>query len=135
MRKIFALLCITVLCFSFFACSKSLDSIDASRVEKVFLRNHDGEYELTEEESKRLIELYNASYYEGEATGGGGTPDFGVSIYFNDQIQFQVNEFAGGAANGSVFEVFWIGIPFGSAFYVKNDEMYSFIKELIDLYI
>ena len=81
------------------------------------------------------IYLFFKCIYEGEATGGGGTPDFGVSIYFNDQIQFQVNEFAGGAANGSVFEVFWIGIPFGSAFYVKNDEMYSFIKELIDLYI
>lgn len=81
MKKLLALLCITVLCFSFSACGKSLDLIDVAQGEKVILWSHNGKYELTEEESKRLIELYNDSNYEGRANGEGGTPDFGVSIY------------------------------------------------------
>lgn len=133
MKRFFILLYSILLCFSFSACSKNLNTINISQVEKIILWTHKNKYELTAEDSERLIELYNASRYAGKATGEGGTPDFGVTIYFYNQTQLSVNEFAGGIADGSLFEVF-SSSPFNSAFYLNSSELYSFIITRIDQY-
>lgn len=53
------------------------------------------EYELTSADTKKFIDLFNSSKYEGEGTGEGCTPEFGIRVYFRDGRYLLVNDFCG----------------------------------------
>ena len=77
---------------------------------------------LTSDEISEFVSLYNASEYNGKATGEGGTPGFGANIILKNS-ELIVNEFNG----KSDFEVFYLN---GKALYINNSELYDYLKNI-----
>ena len=67
---------------SFTGCSHSFSSIEPNEVEKIIIWTHQSERELSKDNCVKIINQYNESVYGGEATGEGGTPDFGIIIFY-----------------------------------------------------
>ena len=109
-----------------------MDSIEENQVEKIeaWVINNEEEYELSADESKKFIELFNTANYEGKSTGEGGTPQFGIDVYFSDGAYLHVNDFAGvhkfevyaSEANGSQ----------SRCYYVSSEELYAFAAEMAE---
>jgi len=106
---------------------KEIERIEEQQVEKISIWTHTIErYELNAEDSAKFIELYNAAKYAGEATGEGGTPEFGIHVSFRDGTQLYVNDFYG------KFEV-WLDDADGDKkewHYIGSNDLYNFVSEL-----
>jgi hypothetical protein len=122
MKKI--LFFLVLLCLLLTACKGPSFTIDYDNVEKAVVWSHQSEYQLTEDETSKVIEEYNKSKYGGRATGEGGTPDFGLSIFFEDGQEAWVNDFSSG-----VMEVYHNK----KVFYLENENLYYLIKKLSGL--
>ncbi len=131
MKKAAALLLAVVMLLSVTGCGH--DQVDLSDVEKVSLWPLG--IDLPEEESDKIIELYNQATYRGEATGEGGTPEYGFIIYFKNGSCILVQEFLG----QQDFEVSFRGsdgkrIKDQPTIYLDNSELLSYVQELIEKY-
>lgn len=107
------------------ACQKN-QRIESNQIEKIVAWTHNtAEYTLSEDDFAKFIELYNAAQYGGKATGEGGTPDFGIIVYFSDGTYLRVNDFYGklevGLDKGSNKEAWY---------YISSNELYTFMAEL-----
>ncbi len=130
--SIFSALFIVVLCVSLFTACNKIERIEENQVEKIVARvvNSEKECELTSDDTKKFIELFNTSKYEGKSTGEGGTPEFGISVYFSDGAYLLVNDFDGLRK----FEVSFCkanGVQQHS-YYISSEELYAFAAELAD---
>ena len=125
--SIFSVLFIVTLCVSLFTACRKMERIEEDQVDKilVWVQNTE-EYELTANDSARFIELYNSSKYEGKGTGEGGTPKFGIYVYFRDGSHLCTNDFFGElevslySADGN--KKAW--------YYISSEELYPFVSEL-----
>jgi hypothetical protein len=108
---------------SFTGCSHSFSSIEPNEVEKIIIWTHQSERELSKDNCVKIINQYNESVYGGEATGEGGTPDFGIIIFNQNSQVISVNDFHG------KLEV----LTQNSTFYLENEDLYSLIKALSEL--
>ncbi len=123
MKKIISMLIPLILLLSLSACSSSFKHIEIDEVESItaWILEDGGthkSHELTQEEIKTFLELYNASTYVGKATGEGCTPQFGAAIELKSNRSMYVNEFCGKIAD----------IEAGSS-YINNQELLKFIQE------
>ena len=130
--SILSALFIVALCVSMFTSCNKIESIEENQVEKIvaWVVNSEKEYEMTSDEAKEFIELFNASKHEGKSTGEGGTPQFGISIYFSDGAYLLVNDFDGLRR----FEVSFCkadGTQQHSS-YISSEELYVFAAEMVD---
>ena len=130
--SILSALFIVALCVSMFTSCNKIESIEENQVEKIvaWVVNGEKEYEMTSDEAKEFIELFNASKHEGKSTGEGGTPQFGISIYFSDGAYLLVNDFDGLHR----FEVSFCkadGTQQHSS-YISSEELYVFAAEMVD---
>lgn len=128
--SIFSAFLIVVLCVSLFTACNKIEIIEENQVEKIVARviNNEKEYEMTSDEAKKFIELFNTSKYEGKSTGEGGTPEFGISVYFSDGSYLLANEFDGSRK----FEVYTSkanGVQ-SRCYYVSSEELYAFAAEM-----
>ena len=71
----------------------------------------------------KIIEEYNKSKYGRRATGEGGTPDFGLIIFFKNGQKTLVNDFYGKVEVSHNKK----------SFYLENENLYHLIKELSGL--
>ena len=130
--SIFSALFIVILCVSMFTACNKIKSIEESQVEKIVVRVVDSEkeYEMTSDDATKFIELFNASKYEGKSTGEGGTPQFGISIYFSDGAHLQINDFDGLRK----FEVSFrkANEDQQHSYYISSEELYTFAAEMAD---
>ena len=126
-RFVFSVLFLVILSLLLLTACRKLEKIDADLVEKIVLWEHSPPgIPLTAEESAKFIELYNASEYDGKPTGEGGTPDFGIMVYFTDGTCLHANDFYGRLEA-------WITNPEGHTqddFYIRSQELYAFVSEL-----
>lgn len=123
---------IIILCVSLFAACQKMEQFETNQVEKIVVwAQHTEEYELNADDSARFIELYNSSKYGGKGTGEGGTPEFGVTVYFHDGTFMRANDFS--AASGD-FEI-TLHDSDGNRkawYYISSKELYAFVSELLD---
>ena len=130
--SIISTLFIVVLCVSLFTACNKIESIEENQVEKIvaWVVNSEKEYEMTSDEAKEFIELFNASKHEGKSTGEGGTPQFGISIYFSDGTYLLVNDFDGLRK----FEVSFrkANKDQQHSYYISSEELYTFSAEMAD---
>ena len=125
MKRILALLICLMMLLSLSACGSSFKHIKIDEVKSItawILEDGDTQIsrELTQEEIKTFLELYNASTYVGKATGEGGTPQYGATIEFKNDHYLFVNEFCGNTAD----------IESGKS-YINNKELLEFIKNCV----
>lgn len=129
--SIFSAFLIVVLCVSLFTACNKIEIIEENQVEKIVARviNNEKEYEMTSDEAKKFIKLFNTSKYEGKSTGEGGTPEFGISVYFSDGSYLLANEFDGLRK----FEVFFCKADGTqqSGYYISSEELYVFAEEMV----
>lgn len=85
-------------------------------------------FELNAEDSARFIELFNASKYEGKGTGEGGTPDFGIRVYFRDGTSLSATDFSGKLE----VSIFSADAEKKAWYYLSSNELYAFLLELAD---
>lgn len=116
MKKLLVLMAFILLT----GCSNSFSAIHRDAVENIVVWTHESERKLTEAEALKAIEQYNMSEYGGRATGEGGTPDFGLIISLASGEIINVNDFYGKV------EVF----TQDKSFYLENENLYNFVKEL-----
>ena len=130
--SILSALFIVALCVSMFTSCNKIESIEENQVEKIvaWVVNGEKEYEMTSDEAKEFIELFNASKHEGKSTGEGGTPQFGISIYFSDGAYLLVNDFDGLHR----FEVSFCKADGTQQHisYISSEELYIFAAEMVD---
>ena len=109
-----------------------MDSIEENQVEKIvaWVIDSEKEHELSSDEANKFIELFNTSKYEGKSTGEGGTPEFGISVYFSDGAYLLANDFDGLRK----FEVSFHKADGGqrSSYYISSEELYAFAAEMAD---
>ena len=130
--SIVSALFIVALCVSLFTACNKTDSIEENQVEKIvaWVINREKEYELTPDDAKKFIELFNTANYEGKSTGEGGTPQFGIRVYFSDGAYLQANDFDGLRK----FEVFFrkANKDQQHSYYISSEELYTFFAEMAD---
>ena len=130
--SIFSALFIVALCLSLFAACNKMDSIEENQVEKIvaWVIDSEKEHELSSDEANKFIELFNTSKYEGKSTGEGGTPEFGISVYFSDGAYLLANDFDGLRK----FEVSFHKADGGqrSSYYISSEELYAFTAEMVE---
>ena len=130
--SIFSVLFIVVLCVSLFTACNKIERIEENQVEKIIARvvNSEKEYEITSDDVKKFIELFNASKYEGKSTGEGGTPEFGISVYFSDGAYLLVNDFDGTRK----FEVSFCKADGTQqhSYYISSEKLYTFAAGMAD---
>ena len=130
MVSVLSALLIVALCVSLFTACNKMDSIEENQVEKIvaWVIDSEKEYELSADETKKFIELFNTASYEGKSTGEGGTPEFGVRVYYSDGACLVVNDFCG----LSKFEVAFRKADGGqrSGYYISSEELYAFVAEV-----
>ena len=130
--SIFSVLFIVALCVSLFAACNKMDSIEENQVDKIaaWVIDSEKEYELSADEAKKFIELFNTASYEGKSTGEGGTPQFGIRVYFSDGAYLYVNDFCGLAK----FEVYSCKANGSQSrcYYVSSEELFAFAAEMAD---
>ena len=92
--SIFFVLFMALWCVTLFTACQKINRIEMSQVEKIVVwAENTEEYEVTAADSARFVELYNSSKYEGKGTGEGGTPEFGIRVYFHTGEYLCVNDF------------------------------------------
>ena len=131
--SIFSVLFIVVLCVSLFtSCNKKIERIEENQVKKIvaWVINSEEEYELSSDETKQFIELFNSANYEGKSTGEGGTPQFGICVYFSDGAYLKVNDFDG----IHKFEVSFCKADGTQqhSYYISSEKLYTFAAGMAD---
>ena len=125
--SIFFTLFVIILLVSLLTACQKIQKVEKNQVEKITAWTHNTvKYELNEEDSAKFIELYNVSKYEGKGTGEGGTPNFGITVYFFDGAYLRVNDFYG------KLEV-WLYDADGDEkewYYISGNELYNYVSEL-----
>lgn len=128
--SIFSALFIVILCVSMFSACNKIESIEENQVEKIvaWIVNSEKAYEMTSDEAKEFIELFNASKHEGKSTGEGSTPQFGICVYFSDGAYLQINDFDGLRK----FEVSFrkANEDQQHSYYISSEELYTFSAEM-----
>ena len=105
--------------------------IDSDRVEKITFWSYSfDEQEMNAHDTETFIKLYNKAKYGGEATGEGGTPEYGVNVYFIDGTRLIIYPF------GSVRHDFEVALydanePENDWYYVDSQDLYQFVSEII----
>lgn len=127
--QILSVLLIAALSISLFTACHKIEEIEESQVEKIVLWVHVKEdYELTAAEAAKFIELYNSSTCGGEGTGEGGTPEFGIVVYFRDGTTLRANDFEDSLEvtlhDSNEQRTAW--------YYVKGEELYQFVSDLAE---
>lgn len=131
-KLILPVLFVIISCVSLFTACQKIERIEENQVEKIVVwSQYAEEYELSADDSARFIELYNSSKYSGKGTGEGGTPKFGIYVYFRDGARLRVNDFDG---LGKDFEVSLYNSDGASKawYYINSEELYNFVSELAD---
>ena len=107
--------------------------ITVDEVQKIrFSSQKSEDKELTSDEIEAFVELYNKSEYDGEATGEGGTPYYGVTVYYKDGSSLQINDFH------SIGHDFEVGFRydddkrFENSFYVNNQELTDYLEGFLE---
>ena len=132
--SVFSTLFIVILCVSLFTACQRFERIEASQVERIVVWTYiDEECELNEDDSAKFIELFNSSKYEGKESDFGTTAEFGICVYFRDGAYLRANDFACG---GMDFEVSLHDSDGNEKehYYITNEELYTFVLELTELY-
>lgn len=139
---IVSVLFIVILCVSLFTACKKIERIEESQVEKVVVclyNDGDKEYEMTSDEAKKFIELYNSSKYEGDDTDGCSTPLFGICIYFRDGTHLLIHEFEGDHVFYKLEGYHEFDVTFYNAdevqqawYYISSEELEEFALEIVD---
>ena len=135
LASIISVLFIVILCVSLFTACGTFERIEEAQLEKIVIWVYGvGEYMLNEEETARFTELYNASKYEGEGTGEGGTAEFGAVVYFRDGTTLRANDFGSFGVIGKDFEVTLRNADGSKTawYYLNGKELYNFVSELVD---
>lgn len=128
-------LCIMTLCIYLYLDYTNIHKIDPDKVEKITfwadgigLR---GEQELNAQDAETVIILYNESEHSGKGIGDGGTPEFGITVYFTNGNTLRLSQFHIGDRD--------LEISFRDAngkkedwFYVKNQDLYDFILKMVN---
>lgn len=122
-----------LLCVSLLTACNKIQQIEEDQVAKIVVWVYDHgkkEYEMTLEDTKKLIELYNSSKYGGEGTGEGGTPEFGIRVYFLDGTYLLINDFCG-------FRKFEVSLRNADGahqawYYISSEKFSEFALELAD---
>lgn len=133
MKKWMALVLFVVLVLLSVGCTAKDDStsISSAQVESISVwAGYSGdEKQLTKQETKTFIQLYNQSQHMGKANGNGGTPEWGVRVSFKNGDVLCINEFNG----REDFEVSWYTADGMKAWcYINNQELMDFITEIIE---
>lgn len=129
--SVFSALFIVILCMSLFTACQRVAQIEANEVERIAVWTQiTEECELNADDSAKFIELFNSSKYEGKGTGEGGTPEFGICVYFHDGTYLRANDFSGFA--GRDFEVSFCDSDGNKKewYYISSKEFYTFVLEL-----
>lgn len=128
MRKYIALVLVVFLVLLSVGCTANDDfpQISARKVFSVSLWSQDSEsfIELNEEQTETFIQLYNQSQYYGEATGAGGTPEYGAFVYYKNDDFFIINKFNANYAD--------VEVTFYKNQFEKKDWCYVINPELMD---
>lgn len=126
----FSVLVIIILCASLFAACQKIERIEENQVEKIVVwSQYTEEYELSADDSARFMELYNSSKHGGKGTGEGGTPEFGIYVYFQDGAYLCVNDFGCLGKDLEVALYNTDGSP-NAWYYINSEELYNFVSEL-----
>lgn len=100
------------------------------QVEKIELKTYDhrdyGNAELTNEEEKKLIKLYNQAWYAGDVTGEPCCDSYGFKVYYHNDSTLYVGE-------GTGSKMIVRSRP-GAPFYIKSQELVDYICELAEKY-
>ena len=133
MKKWIAFVLVLVVLFSFAGCGNNnpLSEIALKKVASIELWCNDPftKVELNAEEIETFVKLYNASQYQGEGTGVGGTPVFGATVYYEDGSAFCINEFNGTA---DLEVTFHSSTKQGAWCYVNNPELLTYMEEKLN---
>jgi len=130
---VFSVLFVVLLCMSLLTACRAFQRIEENQVEKIVVWVYDygkKEYEMTSDDTKKFIELYNSSKYGGEGTGEGCTPEFGIHVYFRDGTYLLVNDFCGfrkfevSFRNADGVQKAW--------YYISSEEFSAFAADLAD---
>ena len=118
------------LCVSLFSACQRVERIEANQVKRITVWTQiTEECELNADDSAKFIALFNSSKYEGKGTGEGGTPEFGICVYFCDGTYLLVNDFG---CLGKDFEVSLRDSDGNDKewYYLSSEELYTFVSEL-----
>lgn len=126
-------LLIVILCVSLLTACNRIERIEETQVEKIIVWVYDcgqKEYEMTSDDTKNFIELYNSSKYEGKGTGEGGTAEFGIRVYFRDGTYLLISDFSG-------FRKFEVTLRNAEGvrrawYYISSEKFSEFALELAD---
>lgn len=129
--SLFSVLLIILLCVSMLAACKRIKPIQENQVARIVVWAYsygEKQYELPSGDASRFIEIFNSSKYEGAGTGEGGTPEFGIRVYFRDGSCLHITDFGGFRK----FEVFQCD-PGGRNrdwYYVSSEALTAFASEM-----
>ncbi|MCH5183882.1 MAG: hypothetical protein J1E00_06875 [Oscillospiraceae bacterium] len=105
--------------------------IDSDQVEKITVWSHSfDEQELNVRDTETFIKLYNKAKYGGKATGEGGTPEYGVDVYFVDGSRLVINQF-GYVGHDFKVALYDANGPKNDWYYVDSQDLYEFVSEII----
>lgn len=127
-HRIVSALLIVLLCMSLLTACRGFRRIEESQVERVVVWNHSAERDLTSDETKRFIALYNASKYGGKKIVGESTPNFGIRVYFRDGTVMRTTDELG-KLGVEFCDPDWTEITWN---YVNSEELYDFASELAE---
>lgn len=122
---------IVILCLPLLTACNKMERIEENQIERIVVWVHGRkEYEMTSDDAKIFIELYNSSKYGGAGTGEGCTPEFGIRVYFRDGTYLLVNDFCG-------FRKFEVSLRNAdgiqqACYYISSEAFSEFALELAD---
>lgn len=126
--------CVLSFCTVIFVNNRRIHKIDPDKVEKITfwadgigLR---GEQELNEQDAETIIIMYNESKYSGKGIGDGGTPEFGITVYFTNGNTLRLSQFHIGDRD---FEMSYTNANGKKEdwFYVKNQDIYNYVFKMV----
>lgn len=105
--------------------------IDPEQVDTISVWVHTVQWKMTSGDVDKFINLYNASKYRGEGTGEGGTPAFGVEVYFVDGSELHINDFQ---AMGRDFEVTFFDANGERTawYYINNHALLEYLCKMVE---
>lgn len=132
MKKYIAIILTVTLIFLCVGCATNQDfpTITAAEVESihVWVQGTYNEMQLNTDDMQTFITLYNRSQYMGEATGNGGTPEWGVFVCYKNGDELYMNEFNG-------FEDFEVSLHTSTGkkawCYINNQDLMRFLTEKV----
>lgn len=126
-------LCVLTLCVLLFAKHINMYKIDSDQVEKITIWYYlsDGEQELNAHDAETFIKLFNKAKYGGQGTGEGGTPEYGLVVYYVDGSYLRINDFR---RMGRNFEVSLHDANGHKKdwYYMNSQDLYEFVSEMVN---